>query len=169
MTEKSIDLRLVFAKTDAGVSEVSDRAQGLGQTARRLLILIDGQRRLSDLSGLARPGEIVTVIEDLQSKLLIRLVGIAEGPSPEEILAREQDRAAVVTELKKALANKFHAELGNSGHVFDERVTDCVNLDVMRRVLREAIDAVLFNNGDKAAQNIVSIVRPILSRSFTKT
>lgn len=168
MTEKSIDLRLVFAKTDAGVAEVSGRTQGLGQTARRLLILIDGQRRLSDLSGLARPGEIVSVIEDLQNKSLIRLVGIAEGPSPEEILAREQDRALVVTELKKALASKFHAELGNSGHIFDERVTDCVNLDVMRRVLREAIDAVLFKNGDKAAQNIVSIVRPILSRSFTK-
>jgi hypothetical protein len=169
MTEKSIDLRLVFAKTDPGTLEVTERALGLSQTARRVLILIDGQRRLSDLSGMARPGELVRVIEELQGKGLIRLTGIAEGPNVEDIRARDQHLAVVVAELKKALDGKFYVELGNTGHIFDERVKDCVNLDVMRRVLREGIDAVSFKNGDRAAQNLVSIVRPILSRSFQKT
>jgi hypothetical protein len=168
MTEKSIDLRLVFAKTDPGTLEVTERKLGLSQTARRVLILMDGQRRLSDLAGMARPGELVLVIEELQSKGLVRLSGIAEGPNIEDIRARDQQLMVVVSELKKALDGKFHAELGNTGHIFDERVKDCVNLDVMRRVLREAIDAVSFKNGDRAAQHIVSLVRPILSRSFQK-
>jgi hypothetical protein len=168
MTEKSIDLRLVFAKSDAGTVEVTARTLGLSQTARRVLILIDGQRRLRDLSGMARPAELVSVIEELQGKGLIRLSGIAEGPSVEDLRAKDQALALVVSELKLALAGKFHQELGNTGHVFDERVRDCVNLDVMRRVLREAIDSVSFKNGDRAAQSIVTVVRPILSRSFTK-
>jgi hypothetical protein len=168
MTEKSIDLRLVFTKTDSGTLEVTERKLGLSQTARRVLILIDGQRRLSDLAGMARPNELIKVIEELQTKDLIRLTGIAEGPNVEDLRARDQQLAVVVAELKKALDGKFHAELGNTGHIFDERVKDCVNLDVMRRVLREGIDAVLFKNGDRSAQNIVSVVRPILSRSFLK-
>jgi hypothetical protein len=168
MTEKAIDLRLVFAKTDSGTQEVTARKLGLSQTARRVLILIDSQRRLSDLAGMARPGELVQVIEELQGKGLIRLSGIAEGPDVEAIRAKDQELALIVLELKHALANRFHKELGNTGHIFDERVKDCVNLDVMRRVLREAIDSVSFKNGDLAAQSIVTVVRPILSRSFTK-
>jgi hypothetical protein len=168
MVEKAIDLRLVFAKTDPGILEVTERKLGLSQTARRVLILIDGQRRLSDLAGMARPGELVRVIEELQGKALVRLSGIAEGPNIEEIRARDRELAVVVLELKQALQGRFYAELGNTGHIFDERVKDCVNLDVMRRVLREGIDSVSFKNGDRAAQSLVSVVRPILSRSFTK-
>ncbi len=168
MVEKAIDLRLVFAKSDAGTSEVTARKLGLTQTARRVLILIDGQRRLSDLAGMARPGELVLVIEDLQNRGLIRLSGIAEGPNVEAIKARDQDLLMVVAELKQALDGAFFKHLGATGHIFDERVKDCVNIDVMRRVLREAIDSVSFRNGDLAAQSIVSTVRPILSRSFIK-
>jgi hypothetical protein len=71
MTEKSIDLRLVFTKTDSGTLEVTERKLGLSQTARRVLILIDGQRRLSDLAGMARPNELVKVIEELQTSRVL--------------------------------------------------------------------------------------------------
>jgi hypothetical protein len=48
--------------------------------------------------------------------------------------------------------------------VYDARLADCVSLDVMRPLLREAIDAVLGARGQPAAQRILAVVRPVFDQ-----
>ena len=79
-TTPGFDLRLVFAKTTEGAAELVSRQHGLSTVERRILILIDGQRRLADLPPFARPGEVGPIVDKLQSHGLIRLAGISDDP-----------------------------------------------------------------------------------------
>ena len=47
-----------YCKTAKGHQEISDRAAGLGARARRLLILIDGQRDSEELARLAGDAQV---------------------------------------------------------------------------------------------------------------
>ena len=60
-----LDESLVFYKTSRGQREI---AQGeLAPKLRRALILVDGQKSVSDLAPLFRPGEVDAVLEALQA------------------------------------------------------------------------------------------------------
>ena len=54
-----------FAKTPKGQDEIAHRTQGLGLRARRLLILVDGQRSVEDLRGLTGDPGIAGTLGEL--------------------------------------------------------------------------------------------------------
>jgi hypothetical protein len=150
-----LDPRLVFSRTPAGSAELHERQLPLSPQARRILLLIDGRRPLAELPALARPGELPTVIADLQAAGLIALSGIVdELPSGYPRAADPQ-----LEEVKRRLRGEFERELGAGGTVLEARVQDCVNLLVMRSVLREVIDLVEARAGRDAAQRIAQRVR----------
>lgn len=159
---RAFDSRLVYMKTPAGVAEIAERKLGLSPAARRILIVIDGERRLSDLPAFARPGDLGGLIEELESRGLVSLAGIADDPDDTERLAQSQrDRDALLA-LKKSLTGVFVAELGAGGQVLEARIGDCVSLEVLKRVLREGIDTVSARGGEEAARRVITLVRPIL-------
>jgi len=55
----------------------------------------------------------------------------------------------------------FERELGAPGLILDARLRDCVSLDVLRTLLREAVDTVQSRRGRAAADRVLAIVRPI--------
>jgi hypothetical protein len=52
----SVENAAIYRKTDKGKREVAERAFGLDSHLRRLLIMIDGQRGLEELSVYVRAG-----------------------------------------------------------------------------------------------------------------
>lgn len=157
------DPRRIYARTRAGDEEMGALAIELQPSARRILALVDAKRSVGDLSGLARPGELGPVLAALERHGLVEVVALAAEPT--EVQRRERERAeqARLQAAKKALRNAFVAELGVAGRVWDARVADSVSLDVLRRVLREAVDVVEARRGEAAAQRVLAVVRPLFA------
>jgi hypothetical protein len=154
----TIDPRLVFAKTAAGAAEILERQRGLSPSTRRILILIDGKRSLAELPDLARAGELPAIVAELQAAGLIALSGIVDALPP-GWQARADPR---LDELKERLRGAFERELGSAGLVLEARIQDCVNLPVMRGVLREVIESVSKRAGPAAAERIAGLARGLV-------
>lgn len=72
---------LVYAKTAKGVAEIANRSGALTLAARRVLIMIDGVRPLSELVPLVRAGEFDGILATLKAHGMIELVAL----SPEQV------------------------------------------------------------------------------------
>ncbi len=156
------DQRVVYIKTAAGGKEVLARKLSLNPAERRILIIIDGKRSVAELPDFARPGEIVSILASLSQKGLIQISGMYELPDPQELARRKLEESLKLERIKAALEGVFEKELGTGGQVWDVRLADSVSLDVVRTVLREAIDVLFSRAGEPAARRVISTVRPIL-------
>jgi hypothetical protein len=156
--------RLIYARTAAGEAEVAARQLPLTSSARRLLVLIDGRRAVALLSNFVRAGELDALASELLSHGLIEAIGIAELPDEAGRMARLLAEQAALQAAKRRLQRLFEVELGAAGHVWDARVADSVNLEVLRRVLREGVDVVFYRSGEAAARRIVAAVRPVFDQ-----
>lgn len=146
-----LDPRLVYAKTAAGVSEVQHRGDTLSAPARRLLLLIDGRRPLAALPAAVRPGELPGLVEELLAAGLIALAGIVET-----VPAIDELRDPRLEDFKRRIDGAVLQELGPAGHVLEARLQDCVNMTVMRGVLREVVELVRARAGDAAAGRVAA-------------
>lgn len=152
---------VVFQRTERGDALMRAGAAALGNVARRLLPLFDGQKRISDLPDYVRPGDLEAAITELQTNGLIRTTGAAEQPSEEVIKVQTRAESAMLAMLQFELNGLFQREMGKPGEIWDARVADSVNLNVLRRVLREGIDVAYFRSGADVARNLIDAVRPI--------
>jgi hypothetical protein len=148
------DPRLVFAKTEAGTLAIRNRSQRVSIAARRLLMLFDGRRSLAQLPAIVPPHEMSTLLHELESQGLVTLAGLLADDRMSPV--HPEIRMA---EIKRALAGVFRQELGPEASVLEARVQDCVNLVVLRNVLREVIARVAQRKGDAAADRIAAIVK----------
>lgn len=156
--------RLIYARTAAGEAETTARRCDLSPSARRMLILIDARRTVGLLSQFARVGEFDGLAEELLALGLIEAAGLADAPDEAAHRARQVAERAALLAARKRLQGVFGAQLGVDGHVWDARVADCVNVEVLRRVLREGVDAVVYRHGNVAARSIVAAVRPVFEQ-----
>jgi hypothetical protein len=156
------DQRVVYIKTSAGSKEVLARKLSLNPAERRILIIIDGKRSVAELPDFARPGEIVSILAGLSQKGLIQVSGMYELPSAEELGKRRALDTQKLDRIKAELESVFERELGVGGQVWDARLADSVSLEVVRTVLREAIDVLFSRAGEPAARRVIALVRPIL-------
>ena len=147
-----LDPRLVYAKTAAGAAEVMHRSDAISVPARRVLLMVDGRRPLAALPVAVRPGDLPRLIEELLGQGLIALSGIVED-LPAEFGAMRDPR---LEDFKRAVAGSVSRELGPGGHVLEARLQDCVNLTVMRGVMREIIELVRARAGDAAAARLAA-------------
>lgn len=158
------DPRLIYARTPAGDHEMTALALELDHAARRILALVDARRSVGDLSRLARPGELGPMLSALERHGLIEEIALA--PEATEAQRRERERAeqARLHAAKETLHGAFATELGTAGRIWDARVADSVSLEVLRRVVREAIDVVQRRCDEAAAQRTLALVRPLFAR-----
>ncbi|MCC7059778.1 MAG: hypothetical protein IT508_06050 [Burkholderiaceae bacterium] len=159
------DPRLIYVRTLEGHDEAAEPQRKLEPRARRMLALIDGQRRVGDLAGFARPGEIGPILAALEAQRLVEVGGLADEATEVERLQRMQAEQGWLDEAKRALRGLLAVELGAAGHVWDARVADSVSLEVLRCVLREAVDVAHARVGEAAARRIVAVVRPVFEAS----
>ena len=64
----------IYSKTDKGKQEVADHACGLDSHLRRLLIMIDGQRDVTELSVYVRASELESAFARLVTEGFVELV-----------------------------------------------------------------------------------------------
>ncbi len=159
------DPRLVYARTADGHDEAEEPRRELAAFARRILNAVDGRRCVGDLEAFARPGELGPILAELEGRHLVEVVGLSDEPSEVERRAQASAEQALLEQAKRGLHGLFGAELGVAGHVWEARVADCVTMEVLRRVLREAVDVVYFRSGEAAARRIVAAVRPVFEQA----
>ena len=141
----------LYAKTPKGVEEMTSRAHGLGQRARRLLIMVDGKR---DLAGFvaALPGEDVHALFDqLIAEGFVRALepppkpapatapAAAAAPPPPPAPANEGERFAMA---RNFMVNTVSAFLGIMGSSLIDKLEGCDSLEELRAhyaAWREAI------------------------------
>lgn len=94
-----------FAKTPKGQDEIAHRTHGLGLRARRLLILVDGQRSVEDLRGLTGDPGIAGTLGELADAGFIAPCAPQAGATA----SAGRDTAPPVTGAAGLRANTGHA------------------------------------------------------------
>lgn len=76
-------MNLAYAKTPKGQEEIETRSHGLNPRARRVLILIDGKRRMEELRGLCAVPNLDDTLGVLHQEGYIEPVSVADpAPAP---------------------------------------------------------------------------------------
>ena len=165
----SPDPRFVYARTAQGEAALKDSSHVISVQGRRLLTLIDGRRTLAQLPLNMRPDELPMRLEELLMQGLIALSGIRD-PAPAATTEGHDPR---LEDFKRRIAGAVERELGPAGSVLEARLQDCVNLTVMRTVMREVIDRVRERAGDEQAARLAhaaqSAARAWLERDGSRT
>ena len=130
-----MDLAAIYRKTDKGRQEVAQQSSGLEGQARRLLIMIDGQRDSAALSVYVRAGEFERTLERLLAEGFVEASGEA---GPERVVrASAADDPAVLAAVQTRAATEIRGRI--SGQVADELVEEinaCTNPLELRDKLR---------------------------------
>jgi hypothetical protein len=164
----------VFAKTARGIAEVAVRGGALSLTARRVLIMVDGRRSIAELAPLLRPGEIDTVVAQLEMQGFVQRLGEAPPPPPSPRTVRyepsyedgpvsdaEEERSPLMTldEARRRAVRELNDRLGPDATTMSIRIEQCTNADDLRERLREAERLVAGFLGDLVAQDFVRALR----------
>ena len=147
--------RMVFSLTETGMQTLKHPKRFMSTPARRLLALLDGRRSLGEMPAIVRPADLPGALKELISRDMIALTGIARQDGESFDLQAELKLQAI----KRTLAGAFEAELGPDASVLEARIQDCVNMQVLRNVLREIIDLVSARKNAAAASRIATKVR----------
>ncbi len=145
----------MFAQTAAGSDAARQSNPQLSLPARRLLMLFDGRRSLAQLPNIVRPHDVSTLLRELEAHGMITLTGM----TPEADVPTQTHPDLKMAQIKRALAGVFEKELGPQASVLEARVQDCVNLAVLRNVVREVIGLVSQRKDAGAADRIALIVK----------
>ena len=147
--------RMVFSLTETGMQTVNNPRRIMSTPARRLLGLLDGRRSLGEMPAIVRPADLPEALKELISRDMIALTGIARH----DAAPTDPQSELTLQAIKRALSGAFEAELGPDASVLEARVQDCVNLHVLRHVLRELINLVGQRKNPAAAHRIATRVR----------
>ncbi len=156
------DPRAIYAPTPAGTAEAENPGGALNHVARRLLVLIDGKRDVQSLAAFVRGGELGGMIADLTAAGMIRVAGRSQPANPEEAQRQARAEEAGLARAKRMCAEVLRNEMGSAGHVWEARVADAVDREVLRRVVRDAIEVLHQRAGEQAARRAVAALKPLL-------
>jgi hypothetical protein len=158
-----VDERLVYAKTAKGVAEVGTRSGAVSLTARRVLIMIDGKRTVAELAPLAKPGEVATIIEQLEAQALVYPAHAGVPATPD--VARPEgtddadERLVNFDALKKRAVRELTDRLGPDAEVIGMRIEHTRTPDELRQRLQEAERLVAGLLGEAQAQDFLRALR----------
>lgn len=172
-----MDGTLIYAKTPRGVAEVAARSAQLSMTTRRVLIMMDGKRTLSELAMLVRPGEIDAIIAQLEGAGLAQKADDDAGETPgAPVNGRGLDPDAPATvgtavmddrdltpitleEAKRRAVRELNDRLGPEADVLAIRIENCKTIEEFRERVREAERFVGAALGAAAAQDYLRALR----------
>jgi hypothetical protein len=171
----SMDGTLIYAKTPKGVAEVAARSALLSMTTRRVLIMMDGKRTVSELALLVRPGEIDTIIAQLEGAGLAqraaeeaREAGPLNGRGPDAdtpatvnpAVMDERDLSPItLEEAKRRAVRELNDRLGPEADGLAIRIENCKTIEEFRERVREAERSVSAALGAAAAQDYLRALR----------
>ena len=130
----------IYRKTEKGKREVADRALRLESHARRLLIMIDGQRDLAELSVYVRAGEFESTLERLRAEGFVERADeadldpdrIARAPAANDPVVFAGIKIRAMSEIR----GRMRGRLASLGEMLVEEINACPDPLAMREKLR---------------------------------
>lgn len=168
-----MDETLVFRKTPAGQVEVTARSGSLTLSMRRVLIMIDGRRPLSELAPLVRAGEIDGLIAALLEKGYIEPIVVA-APAPAPAAAgpatitqgprtltdvTDPNRFMSLDEAKRRVVRELTDRLGPESEYVAIKIEQCASIEELRARIRDAERLLANAMGEKVAQDFLQALR----------
>jgi len=136
-----MDLAAIYRKTDKGKKEVSERPYVLEGQARRLLIMIDGQRSSAELAVYVRAGEFESTLERLLAE---GYVEAADGGADPGHVARAPaaDDPEVFTGLRIWAETEIRSRIsGRMADLLVQEIDGCASALELREKLRAIEDS----------------------------
>ncbi len=177
-----IDPDTVYAKTDAGVTEMKSRLLSLRAELRRLLILIDGNTPLKRLAVFVRGSEIDFLIAELEvlglvttgnrtsSKLSAAMATVtdvdanpaaakAAVPSAATIAGILEPTAAQMLAVRQAAVSALHDVLGPDADWLAIKMERCITAQELRVAITEIRQTLDRQRGVATGQRFLDAVR----------
>ena len=168
-----MDGSLVYSKTPKGVAEIAARSAQLPMTTRRVLIMVDGRRTVDELAVLLRPGEIDTVMTQLESAGLIQRSSSSHSLDVPTVGGREMDampttqgapssddtNPMTLEEAKRRAVRELTDRLGPDAEGLAIRIENCRTIEDFRERVREAERFVTAALGQAAAADYLRVLR----------
>jgi hypothetical protein len=95
---------MLYAKTDAGRSEVLGRSRALTPAQRHVLILCDGERHFEDLADMMPGNGLKPALDQLVLEGLVVLHDATPQARPVEVALSDIDRYRAIVELATSMA-----------------------------------------------------------------
>lgn len=133
----------VHAKTAAGRQEIEDRARRLPPALRSLLLMVDGQRDDTELTGLL-PGlrAPADALAQLSALGLIDIVGGAPAPAAARALtAGREDDPVLYARLRDWMSDSVRRHLGLKGYFLQLKIERCTGVGALETLWPEMVAA----------------------------
>jgi hypothetical protein len=169
MTGGDMDEATIYRKTRKGAQEVAERKHGLPKNMRHVLIVIDGNRSVGQLSALAQLGELKQAILQLKAGGYIEAPG-ADNPEPARTGKTQPANGADLFALVKQHAMaEISDRLGLVGNLLIEEIERCSSPLELGRKLRNIENALVRLLGPAEGADIVLRIRGQLDRLVSRT
>jgi hypothetical protein len=157
----------IYAKTEEGVRELKERKRNLPVALRSLLIMVDGNRSVSEVLDRARVLRVdVTALVTLERAGLIakRFSAPSAAESGAAQPARSEGEVERFLAAQQRLSNAINEHLGFRGYMMMMRLQRASNLRDLRDLLPDFAQAVVKRIGMDAATPIVSELEQLIVR-----
>ncbi|WP_378940770.1 hypothetical protein [Mesorhizobium sp. ANAO-SY3R2] len=138
---------LILEKTDFGRAELSHQGQGLSHGSRRVLILVDGVRRVADIK--AALGQTADAVATLEVLLAQRY--IAAHAAPDTSAATSGHDTEKFTRVKTYLTDFVNGLFGSDGQELVQEISRCTTVPQLRAYGDVCVDTVASFAGKKKA------------------
>ena len=133
----------VYRKTAKGSQEVAERTHGLAKHLRRLLIMVDGSRDVTELSAFARAGEIEATLSQLLAGEFIELLGAGDRKPGHVPFAPAANNPVVFAVIKRNAMVEIRRRLGPVSTLLIDEIDSCTGPLELRQKLRNIENALI--------------------------
>ena len=151
---------VVYVKTPKGIEEVSQRAHGLAQRARRVLIMVDGKRDADQLGGLLPSEDVAGTLETLVAGGFLTPL---EAPKPDQAPPPPDDDKRFEM-ARNFMMNTVNAFVGIAASSFITQLENAPDLESLRQRYAEWQDALrLSRDGRKQLPDLEKKLAALIS------
>jgi len=136
----SVEDTAIYRKTEKGKQEVADHALGLDNRLRRLLIMIDGQRDVTELSVYVRAGEFESTLMRLVDEGFVEMGAgdtvtgrVAQAPAANDPVVFAGIKIRAMTEIRA----RIRGRLAPMADLLVSEINNCSSALELRAKLRK--------------------------------
>ncbi len=164
MGDRFMEDTTVYRKTGKGAAEIARRDNGLAAKLRRALIVIDGNKDIAELSVLMRPGELDTILAQLEADGYIETVDIQDLDPGRVAYVPAANDPVVFAEIKQRAINEISYRIGPVATLLVNEIDDCSNAPELRQKLRNIENVLVSFLGEVPGQELARAIGTELTR-----
>jgi hypothetical protein len=158
-----------YRKTGKGAQEIADRAFGLENHVRRLLIMIDGARHVAELSVYVRPGELKSTLTRLVAEGLIEIAGAGDRIPGRVTYAPAANDPVIFAGIKARAIADIRGRLGAVSNLLVAEINGCASPLELREKLRSLENALVYLLGPAEGVALARRIGSELTRLIPQT